>query len=1534
MYTNYDYEEDRQQEEDRVNQFFGEFSSEIRNKLMSKNLVKPQSLYDVFYPSIKNDLMSKNVNLFNVDLDEFSKEIRDQQLSKAVDSIFSLEEMSADFRKSMMARENLHKETDALLYMFEKKRRDLLARNHEVFADLLKDSESTRRNALAKNKDYSDSEKQFNYNQDKFRAENLSKNIENGQDLENDSKDFRKAELSTNVSNSTDLERDSIQFRDGEMAANTSKSTNLEIDSVEYRNSDLSKNTPKVSDLELDSQKFREGDLSNNVSKSTDLEVDSVEFRKTDLSYNKSKDTDLERDSNLFRKEQVSNNVLKDSDLETDSVNYRIGDVSLNKSKETDLERDSLEFRKADLSLNSPIHNDLELDSIKYRQQDLSNNVSNGSDLEKDSAHFRNEDLSNNISKVTDILLDSKDVRNGNLSNNVEKETDLEKDSKPFRDAGLSYNVEKKTDLIKDSEDYRNNDLSLNMPVVTDLLTDSNSFRNGDLAQNTPIVTNLETDSIPYRTGDLAQNTPIVTDLQTDSVPYRNQDLSQNTPVVTNLETDSVPYRAGDLAQNIPTGEKLDLHHNQLGNLSTPATEKLGNTSKNIPTGEILDSHHDYYGGISNPTSEKLHNTNKNVPSSEIIDLHHDINGALNNPTSEKKYNTNRNVPSLENIDSHKDVNGNLNSATSEKLTNKARNVPTGEILDLHKDVNGAFSSPISEREKNVTKNVKSEYSIDAHYDNNGDKNSASNERIKNLVKNGGPTQLGFNVLGPGGTAIFVGVSGVYMQGLIFRNLLKIRNRKYKRETDGSPDSDYYINNFTNITTASKDNSANVRAINLKGSEGSSFSRKNKYIDGGIGGVDSKFYTEAGVYQYGKGGMLLQNTLAVPSISKIINFEALPMNPVDTINNGLSFYRDGQALGNGYSLRMNNDITSPIERNLKNAYESAFSDKYFLNKFYSIDFAKKINIDYDLNNRSITGKNFGFKNDDDVANSEYEGTNINRLIREYLKYSNAFALDDKGSVKKDNFDKTPADIYKKIEEVIKGGGTATDSISDLINSYKAFGTASEEHRQRLDIAKKSLTSPTEGYFTNDVDSAFDGNYRSIDKKNIAFKTTVGNPTHEEGFDTYKKGVRKILRDISKSDIDFAENYKDIQGVENAKSKKFVIGFDSSKKTKRIGYQKYTIKNPYAPVGAGNLVFCLQNYSVKAGNEIPNIMYFPPYITNFQNSDSVNWNATNFLGRPEAVYTYNNSSRDGSISFFVLTDYAEQVTIGTSQDENMELIEKFISTDFTKKDAGQKLSSKILAKGIEAVKRKAVEALQENKKKVQQELNNYNSETPLPKTEADAAAKGMDASTVAEREDKNAEFSDKISSYESLIAKTEAAANNALKNLYSVNYTETSSVYDNIYNFYVTVKGQDGSGNIDTKLQNTSTRINEMVKNLAFQPAYFSGSKVDFKARMEFLARMTRPAKHSGDIGFSFTTPPVCHLTLGNWIDHDIIVNSISYDYTDAPWTFDNTQAGTVQPMWANVSISFNIIGPAGGGTGVPLTSSDIGFFGNKTTYGS
>ena len=53
-----------------------------------------------------------------------------------------------------------------------------------------------------------------------------------------------------------------------------------------------------------------------------------------------------------------------------------------------------------------------------------------------------------------------------------------------------------------------------------------------------------------------------------------------------------------------------------------------------------------------------------------------------------------------------------------------------------------------------------------------------------------------------------------------------------------------------------------------------------------------------------------------------------------------------------------------------------------------------------------------------------------------------------------------------------------------------------------------------------------------------------------------------------------------------------------------------------------------------------IMWFPPYEINFTDNTSVNWDTTNFIGRGEPIYTYNNTERMGTLSFSIIIDHPD------------------------------------------------------------------------------------------------------------------------------------------------------------------------------------------------------------------------------------------------------------------------------------------------------
>lgn len=50
-----------------------------------------------------------------------------------------------------------------------------------------------------------------------------------------------------------------------------------------------------------------------------------------------------------------------------------------------------------------------------------------------------------------------------------------------------------------------------------------------------------------------------------------------------------------------------------------------------------------------------------------------------------------------------------------------------------------------------------------------------------------------------------------------------------------------------------------------------------------------------------------------------------------------------------------------------------------------------------------------------------------------------------------------------------------------------------------------------------------------------------------------------------------------------------------------------------------------------------IMWFPPYDISFSEDVRASWNPTKFLGRPEPIYTYGNTTRSGSVSWKIVVD---------------------------------------------------------------------------------------------------------------------------------------------------------------------------------------------------------------------------------------------------------------------------------------------------------
>jgi hypothetical protein len=70
----------------------------------------------------------------------------------------------------------------------------------------------------------------------------------------------------------------------------------------------------------------------------------------------------------------------------------------------------------------------------------------------------------------------------------------------------------------------------------------------------------------------------------------------------------------------------------------------------------------------------------------------------------------------------------------------------------------------------------------------------------------------------------------------------------------------------------------------------------------------------------------------------------------------------------------------------------------------------------------------------------------------------------------------------------------------------------------------------------------------------------------------------------------------------------------------------------------NLPECEQGPGDLISGEKGRIMWFPPYDIQFSENNTVNWEETNFIGRGEPIYTYNNTKRSGNLSFKIVVDH--------------------------------------------------------------------------------------------------------------------------------------------------------------------------------------------------------------------------------------------------------------------------------------------------------
>lgn len=1179
--------------------------------------------------------------------------------------------------------------------------------------------------------------------------------------------------------------------------------------------------------------------------------------------------TNIKRPDNLF---EILYNPVRKSLLSKNNNSNSVFNGDLDeKSKSI---RDGLLSKQIIKDIN------IEKDSETFRKAALSKNelIKSTIDLEKTSENIRKSLLSKNIEKDGDLVKNSEKQRNNLESKNVSKITELESFSEDARKNLLSKNNDKNQNLEKTSSGPRNNLLSKNNSESGDLEKESENTRNSLLSKNKLSENDLGTNSETSRENLLSKNTSKNQDLVNTSESSHDNLISKNKPSNQDLEKNSSDFRENLISKN--KENNIDLE-----NSGKVTRENIIN--KNTPTNLTIDS-----------SSELAKNNllSKNTPDNHSLERESEsfrkniVNSNVSkNNDLEKDSESSRNNLLSKDVSKNSDLeNSSENSRNNLLSSNKTKN------QDLE---NNSINSKNNLLSKNVVNNkANPEENSDDFRKINTSKNVTNpNANPEFGADDDRKNELSKNISNPNATPTF-GADG-FRKDLLSKNVpIDEDLERDSQETE----KNILSKNVANLkatpafgATGFRDNllSKNIPSNEDLGKDSVGF--EDNLISKNISNPDANPETVGGPAKDNLLSKNISNSNANPTtagtpakdnlISKnVSNPDANPETVGEPAKDNLlsknipkdiNLERDSNPFRHNLLSKNDSDVLGGNVFSMGSSTFLGISDL----ELKSIVFREALKFKNTIFNRE-SKLQFFYGNDISSNNSTATGKITDAALTHNLE-NNTFSINDKFN------QGSQIGLATLTNHSNEGFQDLIQKTIGSLNKFTQVGTNStpasiiaENDGQYLQSGAEQILKPFDGAVLGTAESMMSQTMPS-DIIQLAFDKDNSN----------RRGVRNIINTIKKSNITFAANY------DSQNTKAFVIGTNKDGSFKK-SFQRFTIANPYQPSKeAGTLEFRITNYAIP--HTQIRTMSFPPYIKSFNHSDTANWSESVFLGRPEPVYTYSSGNRKGTIEFIVLTDYASAVDIGVDFQGGQVITENF-ENHFT----GRGLTSK--NKDLEI---NSINSIIKSKEKIIQDLNQQKNNV------------GSDTGELSG-------INNQISNQQSSISKLNARID-------ELNSTTTSpsdrlfSESENGKNVYSDI-GTINTENVDEIIrgpEDTKTRLDNMKKDLLFQPAFFSGDKVDFLNRMEFIAKLTKPSRNTSGEGISFINPPVCHVHLGDWINTDVIIDSVSYNYDDSPWTFDD---GRTQPMYATITLSFSIIGTYGAVSteDVPLSSDSGGFF--------
>jgi hypothetical protein len=284
------------------------------------------------------------------------------------------------------------------------------------------------------------------------------------------------------------------------------------------------------------------------------------------------------------------------------------------------------------------------------------------------------------------------------------------------------------------------------------------------------------------------------------------------------------------------------------------------------------------------------------------------------------------------------------------------------------------------------------------------------------------------------------------------------------------------------------------------------------------------------------------------------------------------------------------------------------------------------------------------------------------------------------------FDSVSAEIFHKSRNITEGGNIGGELTWYSKNSKSKLGANNSEYESQEQSRFEDSLSTKYGFREDSILGETQRILNSLPSDAGAARSHVANVIDQTSR-VFTEGDVKISRG---SAIKYTEKYSsDEAGVEYCrvwtKDRGYMNYSDTMKKTSNIrkfdssvlGGESRTWNLNIAPMSNGKrsfegstnifngfpfgggyyakkYMFSFENLAWKTSNmdgfrvsDLPEcergpnggrVMWFPPYDLKISEQNSARWEENSFIGRPEPIYTYQNTSRTGQVSFKVIVDH--------------------------------------------------------------------------------------------------------------------------------------------------------------------------------------------------------------------------------------------------------------------------------------------------------